>query len=157
MDETRAFVGTTVGVGLIALVHALLTWPIAATAALFGGGAAVAFVAEVVAVNGGWLTHHRKPQLLGVPLYVLPGWTGTIYVAFRLASLVLAGWPAVLGAAVLATASDVVLDPGGVARGHWSYDTSTPGPRYRGVPWWNFAGWLLVSAVTAALAVPFLP
>jgi uncharacterized membrane protein len=140
----------------LALGHALLTWPRAATLALFGGGALVAFCAEAVVVALGWLEHRFHPQVLGVPLYVLAGWTATVYVAFRLALLVTAGWRAVALAAALATTYDALTDHRGVQADYWRYTDSLPGPRPRGVPWWNTAGWLAVSATTAALAVPFL-
>ena len=46
MPDSRAFVASTVGLGLVAMAHAALTWPPRAAVALFAGGAAVAFVAE---------------------------------------------------------------------------------------------------------------
>ncbi len=142
--------------GFIALAHAVLTWPLAATVALFIGGTVVAFVAEAVAVNSGWLDHHLGPKLLGVPLYLLLGWTGTVYIAYRVALLWFDGWTAVLGAAMLATAYDVLSDHRGVAEGFWSYTDDLPGPRFRGVPWWNFLGWVIITGLTTALARPFL-
>lgn len=156
MADTRTFVASVAALGVAALAHAALTWPARATLAFFAGGALVAFAAEAVVVNLGWLDHHAGPKLLGVPLYVLLGWTGTVYVAFRLALLVADGWPAVAAAAVLATTYDVFTDPRGVADSHWTYTDDVPGPRFHGVPWWNFAGWLAISATTAALATPFL-
>ncbi|NIB99150.1 carotenoid biosynthesis protein [Halobacterium sp. R2-5] len=152
MPSDRAFAASTVAVGLVALAHAAFTWPTAAVLAFFGGGAAIAFVAEAAVVDAGWLEHHVGPKLLGVPLYVLFGWTGAVYVAFRAALLVTEGWPAVALAAVLATGYDVLVDHRGVAEGHWTYTDSLPGPRVRDVPWWNFAGWLAISAATAGLA-----
>lgn len=156
MVSSRGFTATTVALGLVTLAHALLTWPLAATVALFGGGALVAFVAEAVVINLGWLEHHVGPKLLGVPLYVLAGWTGVVYLTLRLALLVVDGWAAVALAAVLATAYDLLTDHKGVADGHWSYTDDLPGPRLRGVPWWNFAGWLAISSLTAGLAVAVL-
>ncbi|WP_232688317.1 carotenoid biosynthesis protein [Halobacterium zhouii] len=157
MERGRAYAVSVVTLGLLSLAHALWTWPRQATLALFGGGALVAFVAEAVVVQLGWLDHHVGPKLLGVPLYVLFGWTGVVYVSFRVALLVTPGWAAVALAAVLATALDVLSDPRGVAEGHWTYTDDLPGPRHRDVPWWNYAGWLAVSASTAALALQYLP
>ncbi|WP_232701475.1 carotenoid biosynthesis protein [Halobacterium wangiae] len=154
--SSRTFAATTVALGVVALAHALLTWPLEAVVALFGGGAVVAFVAEAVVINLGMLEHHVGPKLLGVPLYVLFGWTGAVYVAFRVALLASDGWAAVALGAVLATAYDVLVDHQGVENGHWTYTDDLSGPRRRGVPWWNFAGWLVISAVTAGLAVPYL-
>jgi uncharacterized membrane protein len=151
MTDAQQFRTSVLAVGAIALGHALVTWSLPATVALFGGGAVVAFVAEAVVIRAGWLDHHVGPKLLGVPLYVLAGWTGTVYITYRVALLVAEGWLAVALAAVLATAYDVATDHRGVEDGHWTYNTTLGGPDYRGVPWWNYAGWLVISAATAAL------
>jgi uncharacterized membrane protein len=156
VSRSRQFAATTVAVGLLALAHAAVTWPSAAVLAFFVGGATVAFLAEAVVIRLGWLEHHIGPKALGVPLYVLFGWTGAVYVAFRLSLFVVDGWPAVVAAAALATAYDVLVDHRGVADGYWSYTDDLPGPRYRGVPWWNFVGWFLISSLTAAFALPLL-
>jgi uncharacterized membrane protein len=156
MTSSRTFAATAVTFGVLALAHAVFTWPLRATLAFFAGGAVVAFVGEAVAIDAGWVEHHVGPKLAGVPLYVLFGWTGTIYAALRVALLVTDGWLAVAAAALLATGYDALTDHQGVAQGHWSYTGGPPGPRFRGVPWWNFAGWLVISTATAALAVPFL-
>jgi uncharacterized membrane protein len=156
VTDRRTFATTIAAFGTLCLVHALVTWPLAATVALFFGGATVAVLAEVVVVELGWLDHHVGPQLAGVPLYVLFGWTGAVYAAFRGALLVTDGWLAVAAGAALATGWDLLTDHRGVANGYWTYTDDLPGPRFRGVPWWNFAGWLVVSATTAGLAVPFL-
>jgi uncharacterized membrane protein len=156
MPDGQEFARLTVGVGMVALVHAALTWPPGAVLALFAGGAAVAFAGEAVVISLGWLEHHVGPKILGVPLYVLAGWTGISYAAIRVALLATEGVTAVALAAVLATGYDVLTDHRGVVEGHWTYTDDLPGPRYRGVPWWNFAGWLMISSVTAALSLPFL-
>lgn len=156
MNHSQRFALATVALGLAALAHALATWPVWATVALFGGGAAVAFLAEAAVINLGWLEHHVGPKVVGVPLYLLFGWTAVTYVAFRLALLATGGWSAVALAAVLATTYDVLTDHYGVREGHWTYTDDLPGPRLREVPWWNFLGWVVVSATTAALATPFL-
>ena len=156
MPSSRVFAATTVAIGLVALVHATLTWPIRATIALFVGGALVAFLGEAVVIRLGLLEHHIRPKVAGVPVYILFGWTGVVYLALRVSLLVLAGIPAVLGGAVLATAYDIASDHRGVADGTWSYLDDVPGPRYRGVPWWNYLGWFAISGLTGALAVRFL-
>lgn len=156
MTSHRTFAASTVALGLVAVLHAGFTWPLQATLVFFGGGMAVAFLAEAVVIDLGWLQHHIGPKLFGVPLYILPGWTGAVYVAFRAALLVTEGWLAVAVAALLATAYDVLTDHRGVEDGHWSYTDDLPGPRFRGVPWWNFVGWLAISGVTASLALSFL-
>jgi hypothetical protein len=156
MMASRTFAATVVAGGLGVLVHATLTWPTDAVLAFFGGGAAIAFVAEAVVVNLDWLDHHVSPNLLGVPLYVLFGWTSVVYVAFRVALLVADGWPAVVLAAALATSYDVLVDNQGVEDGHWTYTDDLPGPRHRAVPWWNYLGWFVISTATASLTLPFL-
>lgn len=156
MVSRRTFAVTTVAIGIVALAHATVTWPLDATLAFFGGGAVVAFVAEAAVITRGWLEHHIGPQLVGVPLYVLFGWTGTVYVAFRVTLLVTDGWIAVAAAGLLATSYDICTDHRGVADDHWTYTDDLPGPRFRGVPWWNFVGWLGISCITATFAVPFL-
>ncbi|QGN07522.1 carotenoid biosynthesis protein [Halorhabdus sp. CBA1104] len=156
MPDNRPFVPSTVALGLVALGHAALTWPPAATVAFFGGGAVVAFVAEAVVIALGLLEHHVGPKIFGVPMYVLFGWTGVVYVAFRLALLWTAGWPAVAVGAILATTADLLTDHQGVVNGYWTYTDDLPGPRFRGVPWWNYLGWLTISATTATLPVAVL-
>lgn len=156
MMSDRRFAATTAALGLLALAHGLFTWPLEATIALFGGGAIVAFVGEAVVINRGWLEHHIGPKVLGVPLYVLFGWTAVAYVAVRLALLATTGWATVPLAAGLATLFDLLTDHYGVAAGYWTFTDGPPGPRYRGVPWWNFVGWILVTATTATIALAVL-
>lgn len=155
MTSARTFAISTVILGLVTLAHAIVTWPVAATLALFGGGALIAFVAEVVVIQLDWLEHHIGPNVLGVPLYLLFGWTGVIYLLFRIALLVTDGWVAVALTGILATTYDILTDHQGVENGHWTYQDNLPGPRYREIPWWNFLGWLLISSLTAAFALPF--
>lgn len=156
MTDSRTFAAITVTIGILALGHALYTWPLDATLALFLGGAAIAFIGEAFAIALDWLEHHIGPKVLGVPLYLLFGWTGVVYIAFRIALLSTSGWVAVLLATGLATAYDIFSDNRGVADGHWTYTDSLPGPRHGEVPWWNYVGWFLISSITAGLALQFL-
>jgi putative membrane protein len=43
---------------------------------------------------------------------------------------------------------DVVLDPGAVALGFWTYDPAGP---FYGVPWSNYAGWVVSATVAVGL------
>lgn len=156
MARGALFAAAAVVVGLLTLGHAAFTWPPSAVVAFFGGGALVAFIAEAAVVNRGWLEHHIGPKTMGVPLYTLFGWTGTMYVAFRIALLVTDGWSAVAVTGMLATTYDVLTDHHGVTAGHWTYTDDLPGPRYRAVPWWNFLGWFAISCLTSALTIQFL-
>jgi putative membrane protein len=136
---------------LFALAHALWTWDLRATLALFLCGMAVAFALETLGVGLGLLRHNFEPQVAGVPVTVVLAWPGVVYVAYRLALVVTpAGVPAAALAAVVATLWDAVTDPGMVERGAWTYPESpVSDPRFRGVPWWNFVAWLAVVFVTA--------
>jgi putative membrane protein len=142
-----------VGLGVVSLGHALYTWPVDRAMALFVGGAAIAFAAEVVAVYLGLLDHRLEPQVLGVPVVVALAWPATVYVALRLALLVVPlGVGAALLAAMLATLQDVVLDPRGVADRAWRYPrVPVSATRYEDVPYWNFAAWFVISFLTALL------
>jgi len=139
----------------LALGHAVLTWEPAATLAVFLGGIALTFPAEAVFVRAGLLEHHTGPRVAGVPLPVLAAWPAVVYVFLRAAALV-AGLTleAAALAAVAATMFDAAVDPEGVREGRWSYPPSPfSEPRFRGVPWWNFVGWLLLVGAVGALAV----
>ena len=153
MDALRRYQLTNVGLFLVAITHALLTWRPRATLALFVGGAVIAFVLEVVGVATGLLEHELRPRLVGVPVTILLAWPSVVYLAYRVALLVAPGGvEAAAVAAVVATASDVLTDPNAVREGVWRYPESVISePRYRGVPWWNFLAWLGIVFVTARL------
>ncbi|WP_435118341.1 carotenoid biosynthesis protein [Halolamina sp. C58] len=151
-DTARRYVGSQIALFLATLLHALLTWPPAEAVALFAGGIAVAFAVEAPAIRAGLFTHHLRPKLAGVPVSILLAWPAVVYLAVRAASLVVGGPVAVAWlAAVLATLADAAVEPRAVRDGAWAYADVLPGPRVRGVPWWNAAGWLGVVFVTALL------
>lgn len=154
MDLQRQYGRPIVALVVVALGHGLLTWPADRALALFVGGAAIAFAAEVVAVQSGLLEHRLEPQVLGVPVLVIAAWPATVYVALRVATLLVPlGVGAAALAAVLATLQDVVLDPRGVEDGAWRYPrVPVSAARYRDVPYWNFGAWLVISFLTALLA-----
>lgn len=149
---------TTVILGGVAAIHAGITWPATATLAFLALTVGLSFAAERVAVRAGLLVHRTGPRLAGVPVAALAGWTAAVYVWYRVALLAVGVDPAApVLAAALATASDAVADPHGVASGLWDYpDPGLPGPRFRGVPWWNFAGWFLLTLVVTAAVQPFV-
>lgn len=155
MDPPERFQLTNLVIAAIAIGHALETWPARSTAALFAGGALLAFLAEVAVVQAGLLEHAMEPTVLGVPVSVVIVWPAIVYVCLRLALLVLpAGVAAAVLAAAIGTAFDLVTDPVGVGQGVWTYPEhwlSTP--RFYDVPWWNFAGWLAIVFVSAMLPV----
>lgn len=153
MDPVRRYALTNVVLVVAALGHALLTWPLAATLALFAGGAAIAFVLEAAVIAAGLVRHEMRPQLLGVPLVVVGAWPAVVYLTYRVALLTLPeGAAAAAGAAVLATVLDAATEPNALAEGVWAYpEHPLSSPRLGGAPWWNFAGWLAIVFVVAML------
>lgn len=114
--------------------------------------AALGFAFEVLGVHSGFpfgryaYTDALQPRLLGVPLTMGPAWV--VLVAFAsdaAARLRLRGWTATLFAALLTTATDLVIDPLAANRlGYWRWEA---GGSYYGIPFVNFAGWLLTALV----------
>ena len=151
MDVRRRFQVTNFVLVAVAVTHALATWPLADTAALFLGGMVLAFVLEAVTIRLGFLEHAVEPQLAGVPVTIVLVWPAVVYVSYRLALLVVPGTvPAAALAALLATLGDVATDPRGVRDGLWRYPPARLSkPRFYGVPWWNFVGWLVIVFLTA--------
>jgi len=137
----------------LTVAHALVTWPLAPTLALFVGGAAIATPLEVIGVRVGLLRHRFRPQVAGVPVTIILGWPTVTYLFYRVALVALpAGIKAAGLAAVLATVCDAVADPKMVRRGAWEYpESAISRPRFRGVPWWNFAAWPVAVFVTALI------
>lgn len=153
MDPIRRFAVGNLAVVVVALGHALATWPTRAVLALFAGGAAIAFLAEAVVVRAGLLEHEIPPRVLGVPLLAVAAWPAVVYLALRVAGLALpAGVAAAAGAAVLATALDLPTERQAVEAGVWRYpEHPLSEPRLAGAPWWNYAGWLGIVFATAML------
>jgi putative membrane protein len=86
---------------------------------------------------------------LGLPVFFFP----LVVNAYLLCLLLLgprAESTAVRLLSVIATVltMDLVLDPGAVALGFWAYD---PVGAYYGVPWSNYAGWVLSATVAVVL------
>jgi len=125
-----------------------------------GGLALYSYAIEYVGTTTGWPYGPFEygvdlgPMLFGVvpvglPIFFFP----LVLNAYLLCLLLLgerAGNPLVrlpvVVAAVLAV--DLILDPGAVALGFWSYDA---GGSYYAVPWTNYLGWLLSATVAVAL------
>ena len=86
---------------------------------------------------------------LGLPVFFMPlvlnAYLLCLLLLGRRARSALVRLPAVIGAVV---AVDLVLDPAAVALGFWIYESGS----YYGVPWLNFAGWVL-SATAATVLV----
>ena len=145
------------GVGVITLIHAIIVWPIHAVVVFFVGGAFIAFTFEWIAIRSGVLDHHTGPYIDGVPIYLLAAWPGTIYIAFQISLLFTESWAVIVLSALIATFYDIATDHYGIEAGNWTYSNSIPGPTFRGVPWWNFGAWFVISALTVLIAYPVIP
>lgn len=127
-----------------------------------GGGG---LLAEAVGVATGWPFGHYAytgtlgPELLGVPVVVPLAWVMMAWPALVVARTLASRGPAVVAVgAVALTAWDVFLDPQMVAAGHWAWFDTAPGlPLIPGIPWTNYLGWLLVSAILMAILNAALP
>lgn len=104
--------------------------------------------------------HFTYTDVLGTKLFGLTPWTVAfayppiLLIAYAYARRLSNKTSAVLPlTAIFATAIDTVLDPAAVRLGFWYWDN--PGIYY-GVPFINFAGWLLSCFIGAAIVHSFL-
>lgn len=120
------------------------------SAALFGF--AVEVVGERFGVPFGSYTYTGalRPQVLGVPVVMGPAWM--VLAAFSceaVSRLGLRRWTAVALAALLTTATDLVIDPLAANRlGYWVWAHRGA---YYGIPSSNFAGWFFTALVACRL------
>ncbi len=130
-------------------------WPTLRAALIIAGlGWAVEYVGSHTGLPFGryHYTERLQPQLGGVPLLIPLAWLMMLPPAWGAARLITGGSVSfVLAAALAFTAWDLFLDPQMVAWGFWVWDQ--PGG-YFGIPWVNYAGWLLASAAMTALSAP---
>ncbi len=157
----------TVGVSISAvLVMALLwgVWGAAATLRAAGLIFALSLAAEVIGSQAGIpfgaysYSDTLQPQILNVPLQIPLGWLMMLppswAVAQAIADRINPRWefPAFDGLSALAmTAWDLFLDPMMVTWEMWVWDN--PGS-YFGIPWLNYLGWLVVSALVTIIIRP---
>lgn len=99
--------------------------------------------------------HFGYSELLGAKLFgttpwtVCLAWTPLLLGAYAVAAQFFSNAVLrILATAVVATAFDLVLDPGAVRLGFWQY---ADGGMWYGVPWSNFGGWILSAGVGACL------
>jgi len=119
---------------------------------------AYAYGIEYLGVTTGWPYGAFEygvslgPMLGGVPLG-LPVFFFPLVLNSYLLCLLLLGdlarpaWVRLPVVVATVVAVDLVLDPGAVALGFWTYDA---GGAYYGVPWSNYAGWVLSATVAVA-------
>lgn len=94
-------------------------------------------------------------KLFGLVPWTVPfAWTPVLLGSYALARRVARNrpkfgkWNPVFATALISTAFDLVLDPGAVLQNFWTYRA---GGAFYGVPWTNFAGWILSGAVGALI------
>lgn len=139
-------------------------WGLRRTTATAFGIIVAAWLAEWIGSStgipfGGYdYTSLLQPQLLGVPFLIPLAWLMMLPPAWAIAATIL-GFPrkfsslsqrmSFIALSPLAfTAWDFYLDPQMVEWGFWAWDE--PGG-YFGIPWLNYLGWLVVSAIITAI------
>ncbi len=133
-------------------------------------GARRTFITGLIIIFLGWLveavgsstgipfgvyhyTDQLQPQVAGVPLLIPIAWLMMMPPAWAAAQLI-AGTRRtafVVIAAVAMTAWDFFLDPQMVSWGFWVWEKAGG---YFGIPWVNFAGWLVAAAFITLVANP---
>jgi putative membrane protein len=157
----------TISVSITAGLVIFLLWGVwepAATLRVAASILALSWAAEVIGRHTGIpfgkysYTNTLQPQVLNVPLQIPLGWLMMLppswAVAQAIADRIKPRWefPAFVGFSALAmTAWDLFLDPMMVNWEIWVWDN--PG-RFFGIPWINYLGWLLVSALITILIHP---
>lgn len=158
-------------VATLSVAHSLRTRGPRRTLLFAALGVAIPLVGELVAIHVLRLLRHRvRPRVGGVPLAIVLGWFNVGYNVFAVTERLLARAglegeerrvlaPA---AALAATDLDLLLDVCGLDLGLWewnrggSYATGVEGPNgNRGVPAFNFAGWIWL-ILNLSLAYPRL-
>jgi putative membrane protein len=120
---------------------------------------AYTYLVELVGVATGWpygsfeYTVDLGPMLGGVPVALPVFFIPLVVNAYLLCLLLLGsrasnGWLRLASVIAVVVAMDVVLDPGAVALGFWSFG----GGAFYGVPLSNYAGWV-VSATVAVVTL----
>lgn len=105
-------------------------------------------------------TDALQPQLGGVPLLIPMAWFMMLPSSWAVASVLLGerknavyGPALYIGISALAiTAWDLFLDPQMVDWGFWIWEDPSG---YFGIPWVNYAGWVLTGVVVTALVRPY--
>jgi putative membrane protein len=128
-------------------------------AAALGWVALIGFAVEVAGVRFGVpfgeyaYTGVLQPQLLGVPVALAPAWmTLVAFACDAVGRLRLGLWPAAILAALLTTATDLVIDP--LAANQLGYWTWAREGSYYGIPFTNFVGWFVTALIACLVAGP---
>lgn len=142
-------------------------WGVRRTLLTAIGAAVLSWSVEAVGAATGYpfgeydYTSALQPQLFGVPLVIPLAWLMMLPPAWAVAQMLVGHvprWAFILVSAAAFTAWDFFLDPQMVSWGYWIWENPNG---YFGIPWINYFGWFLVSAlltlVLRPLPVPVLP
>ncbi len=163
---SRAVTAHAVAVAAMSVAHSLRARGLRRTLIFAALGSAIPAVGEYLAINAvKALRHHARPQAKGVPLAIVLGWYNVSYTVFSVAESLMSavdlkgsrrGWALPPAVALLATDLDLLLDPAGLDAGLWEWcDEGTYAREIqghngrRGVPLYNFAGWLAIESSIA--------
>ena len=164
--SSRAVTAHAVAVAGLSVAHSWRTRGLRRTLVFGALGTVIPALGEYLAINViRALRHHARPQAKGVPLAIVLGWYNVSYAAFSVTESLLtaAGSKASdrsralpFVTALLATDLDLLLDPAGLDAGLWewrgegAYAKGVRGRNgKRGVPLYNFAGWLAIESSIA--------
>jgi putative membrane protein len=118
--------------------------------------ASMGFVVEVIGAHTGIpfgryaYTGVLQPQLLGVPLVMGFAWMALVaFACDTTRRLRLSPRPAAVFAALLTTATDLVIDP--LAANRFGYWTWAHEGAYYGIPFSNFVGWFITSLIACRI------
>lgn len=157
MNE-RATFAAIAAFWLLALGHAVVTWPASATLVVFAGGAAAATALEVAAARLGLQRFEGDLALAGVAAWIPLVRPASVYAAYRAAAIALDGSLFVAGlAAGIVGVAALRTDPDALDAGLWSFPPSGASAlRHRGVPWWRFAARFAVAFALSLAVRPLL-
>lgn len=138
--------------GLIVLAGARTRQSTASLAAV----ALLGFIVEAIGASTGIpfgryaYTGVLQPQLLGVPLVMGFAWMALVaFACDAVGRLRLSPLPATALAALLTTATDLIIDP--LAAHHFGYWTWAHAGTYYGIPFTNFVGWFITSLLACRI------
>lgn len=157
-----------------ALLHSVRRFGAARSLGLFASASAIALASELLGTHTGYpfggysYTPLLGYRILGLVPFVIPiSWFYMLYASLAICARLARGgllpvqsagraglWGWSLAAGLILTAWDVSMDPAMVATAHWVWHA--PGPFY-GMPWSNWAGWLLTGTVIARVMLAIVP
>lgn len=162
-------IGYVIALLVFVVWHAVLTKGWKRSLLMFVLSFVVAFTAEALGVNFGWIfgsyyyTGVLGIRLFGVPFLAALAWEPIVYAAFCVSDLfstLMAGFPQLEGqrsspvwlaliGAMATTAWDMMIDPIAVSQGWWVWKDGGAYVPYvgHGVPVQNYMGWLGVAFV----------